>query len=52
MKSYKVYYETKDMIETVVFEAINIKMAKSYAQLHKRLALNYNCKTRVKLNKD
>lgn len=52
MKKYTAYYESNDMIETVIFSAINIKMAKSYAQLHKRLALNYNCKTRVKLKKD
>ena len=52
MKKYTAYYESKDMIETVVFNATNIKVAKSYAQLHKRLALNYNCKTTVKLKND
>lgn len=52
MKKYTAYYKSKDMIETVVFNASNIKVAKSYAQLHNRLALNYKCKTSVKLKKD
>ena len=52
MKKYTAYYKSKDMIETVVFNVANIKVAKSYAQLHKRLALNYKCETSVKLKKD
>lgn len=52
MKSYTVYYETANNIETMTVEAINIAKAKKLAQFHKVHTLGYNCKTRVKLNKD
>ena len=52
MKKYTAYYETANNIETITIEAINIAKAKKLAQFHKVHTLRYNCKTKVKLNKD
>lgn len=52
MKKYTVYYETANSIKTITIEAVNIAKAKKLAQFHKVHTLGYNCKTRVKLNKD